>query len=62
MIFLNILRIIVRIVYVLNVVGFFVGMFLYKKYPIFEDIFLATGFFAVWYGITHMLVFAILGT
>ena len=62
MIFLNILGIIARIVYGLITIGFILGMFLHKKYPIFEDIFLTTGFFAVWYGITHMLVFAILGT
>jgi hypothetical protein len=62
MIFLNILGIIARIVYGLNVIGFFLGMFLHEKYPIFEEIFSITGFFAVLYGITHMFVFAILGT
>lgn len=61
MIFLSILTIIARILFGLIAVGFFLGMCLHEKYPIFKKIFNVTGICAICYGIGRMYVFAILG-
>ena len=61
MIFLNILKIIGRILFGLCIVGFMLGMFLWTKHPIFEDIFVGAGFVALACGFVKMAIFAILG-
>ena len=61
MIFLNILLIAARIFCGLCVVGFVLGMFLYKKYKIFNDIFGYICFGAMFYGVGRMFIFAVLG-
>ena len=62
MIIFSILLIALRILLGLCAIGFVLGMYLNKKYPIFDTIFIGTGTFAIIYGVFRMFVFAILGT
>lgn len=61
MIWLNVIRIIVRILFGLISTGFILSMCLHKKHKIFENIFEFTGFCAIMYGIMQMFMSAILG-
>ena len=61
MIFLNILLIAARIFCGLCVIGFVLSLFLWKKHKIFEKIICFTGFFAMFYGVGSMFMFALFG-
>ena len=61
MIWLNVLGIVVRILFGLCCIGFVLGMTLWNKHPIFENIAVSTGFLIMGYGFSQMLVYAILG-
>ena len=56
-----IFTIIARIFAGLTVIGFFLGIFLYKKHKIFENIFGYTLGFAIGLGILMCFMYAILG-
>ena len=58
---LFVLKIVVRIFFGLCCVGFFSGMFLHDKHPIFEKVWVFTGFLMLGYGFTQMFAYAILG-
>ena len=58
---IDIILIIARILYGLNVIGFILGLCLHKKYKIFEKIFMATSFVALGFGLGQMFIYAILG-
>ena len=62
MIFLNILKIIGRILFSLCIIGFLLGMFLWYKHPIFADICVGSGFVIFAYGFVQMALFAFLGS
>ena len=55
------LKIITRIFFGLCCIGFALGMTLYDKHQIFENIAVSTGFLILGYGFTQMFVFTILG-
>ena len=61
MIWLNVLVIVCRVLFALCIVGWILGLFLHKKYRIFEEIFVGVSHMALVYGLTQMLIFAILG-
>lgn len=61
MIWLNIIKIFLRIFFGLCCISFVLGMTLSYKHKIIEKIGLYTGFFVLMYGLIRMLVYAILG-
>ncbi len=61
MIWLDVIRIIARAFYGLIGIAFILSMCLHKKHKIFKNIFEFTGCFAIIYGVTRLLMFAILG-
>ena len=61
MIFLNILKIIVRVLFGSCIIGFVLGMLLLGRHPIFQDIFVCTGVIMFAYGLVQMALFAFLG-
>lgn len=56
-----VLKIFLRIFFGLYCIGFISGMFLHDKHPIFEKVWVYTGFIALGYGLTQMFIYAILG-
>ena len=61
MTFLGILDIVGRVVCGLCCAGFILGLFLHKKHPTFEKIWISTGFVALMYGLGQMWMYAIMG-
>ena len=59
--FLTVLEIISRIVAGIIFVGFFVGLFFHDNHKIFEKIWLYSGFVTMGVGLSHLLIYAVLG-
>jgi hypothetical protein len=56
-----ILEIIFRILAGLLAVGFWLGLFLYDKHPIWKRVFVNIGLFTTFYGFGRLLIYAIAG-
>ena len=61
MIWINIIKIIARVVSALCCVMFVLGCFLWSKYETFANILVGIGIVAMLYGLTGMFIFAIFG-
>lgn len=61
MIWLNVLKIIGRILFGSCIIGFMLGLLLWSKHPIFEDFCVVFGFVILAYGFVQMAMLAILG-
>lgn len=61
MIWLDVIKIIMRIFFGLCCVGFTLGLFLHEKYSVFAKIFEFTVIGMVWYGFMEMFAYTVFG-
>ena len=58
---LTVLEIIARIVSGVVFIGFFVGLFFHDNHKVFEKIWLYSGFIAIAVGLSHLLIYTVMG-
>lgn len=58
---LDVIQIIGRILSGAIVIGFFLGSFLGKRFPVLYDVYLYSGIIAILVGLMYLTIFAVLG-